>query len=278
MTGKEKCELLRSIRREIAERNGIEYLSADCHHEGDCLGTCPKCDAEARYLNSELERLVREGRSVDFIGGVTEMYERVIEEYQEKSTNYASICDDIDDDDLEDENNKITSMGELRMGDDRGRDKNLEITIEELDLSVRTFNCLKRAGINTVEDMISLSCEDMMRVRNLGKRSFDEVISKLAELGYELSHDDDYEGDESFENETNNNIDPSEMTLEDLDLSVRTFNYLKRRGINTVKDLVNYDESEHFVMGSISPRPDMNEVKEKLAELGLSMKNDEYYE
>ena len=84
MTGKEKCELLRSIRREIAERNGIEYLSAECHHEGDCLGTCPKCDAEARFLNSELERLVKEGKSVDFVTGVTDMYEKAVNEYREK--------------------------------------------------------------------------------------------------------------------------------------------------------------------------------------------------
>ena len=84
MTGKEKCELLRAIRREIAERNGIEYLSAECNHEGDCLGTCPKWDAEARFLNSELERLVREGKSVDFVAGVTDMYEKAVNEYREK--------------------------------------------------------------------------------------------------------------------------------------------------------------------------------------------------
>ena len=71
-----------------------------------------------------------------------------------------------------------------------GNQKVLEMTIEELDLSVRSFNCLKRAGINTVEDLISKSEEDMMRVRNLGRKSLDEVIAKLASLGFNLSHDE----------------------------------------------------------------------------------------
>ena len=63
--------------------------------------------------------------------------------------------------------------------DDKGKEKILEMTIEELDLSVRSFNCLKRAGINTVNDLIEKSAEEMMKVRNLGKKSFDEVKEKL---------------------------------------------------------------------------------------------------
>ena len=61
------------------------------------------------------------------------------------------------------------------------------MTIEELDLSVRSFNCLKRAGINTVEDLISKTEEDMMKVRNLGRKSLDEVIAKLKSMGLSLS-------------------------------------------------------------------------------------------
>ena len=75
--------------------------------------------------------------------------------------------------------------------DDKGKEKVLEMTIEELDLSVRSFNCLKRAGINTVEDLISKSEEDMMKVRNLGRKSLEEVVSKLESLGFSLSHDDE---------------------------------------------------------------------------------------
>ena len=64
--------------------------------------------------------------------------------------------------------------------------KVLQMTIDELDLSVRSFNCLKRANINTVEDLISKTGEDMMKVRNLGRKSLEEVINKLASLGFGL--------------------------------------------------------------------------------------------
>ena len=70
------------------------------------------------------------------------------------------------------------------------RDKVLEMTIEELDLSVRSFNCLKRANINTVEDLISKTQEEMMKVRNLGRKSLEEVINKLAMMGLSLADDE----------------------------------------------------------------------------------------
>ena len=66
------------------------------------------------------------------------------------------------------------------------REKVLEMTVEELDLSVRSYNCLKRANINTVEELANKSEEDMIKVRNLGKKSLDEVQKKLAELGLSL--------------------------------------------------------------------------------------------
>ncbi|HIU35768.1 MAG TPA: DNA-directed RNA polymerase subunit alpha [Candidatus Fimenecus excrementigallinarum] len=75
--------------------------------------------------------------------------------------------------------------------DDDAKEKALEMTIEELDLSVRSFNCLKRAGINTVEDLISKSEEDMMKVRNLGRKSLEEVIAKLESLNFTLRKDDE---------------------------------------------------------------------------------------
>lgn len=74
---------------------------------------------------------------------------------------------------------------------DSGKEKVLEMTIEELDLSVRSFNCLKRAGINTVEDLINKSEEEMMKVRNLGRKSLEEVMAKLEALGFSLTHDDE---------------------------------------------------------------------------------------
>ncbi|MDO4730552.1 MAG: DNA-directed RNA polymerase subunit alpha [Clostridia bacterium] len=66
----------------------------------------------------------------------------------------------------------------------------LDVTIEELDLSVRSFNCLKRAGIDTIEDLIAKTEGDMMRVRNLGRKSLEEVQNKLKELGFELKEEE----------------------------------------------------------------------------------------
>ena len=71
------------------------------------------------------------------------------------------------------------------------RDRVLEMTIEELDLSVRSFNCLKRAGIDTVEDLINRTEEDMIKVRNLGRKSLEEVIQKLSSLGLCLKKDEE---------------------------------------------------------------------------------------
>ena len=64
--------------------------------------------------------------------------------------------------------------------------KVLEMNIDELELSVRSYNCLKRAGINTVQELTNRTAEDMMKVRNLGRKSLDEVFAKLKELGLQL--------------------------------------------------------------------------------------------
>lgn len=74
----------------------------------------------------------------------------------------------------------------VEKGEDK-KEKVLELSIEELDFSVRSYNCLKRAGINTVEDLANKTEDDMMKVRNLGRKSLDEVLNKMAELGLSLS-------------------------------------------------------------------------------------------
>lgn len=90
--------------------------------------------------------------------------------------------------DLSDE---VSSTEIMEKKEDTGKEKVLEMTIEELDLSVRSFNCLKRAGINTVGDLISKSEEEMMKVRNLGRKSLEEVISKLESLGFNLTKEEE---------------------------------------------------------------------------------------
>ena len=71
--------------------------------------------------------------------------------------------------------------------EDNEKEKVLEMNIDELELSVRSYNCLKRAGINTVEELCNRTSEDMMKVRNLGRKSSEEVLAKLKELGLQLN-------------------------------------------------------------------------------------------
>lgn len=75
--------------------------------------------------------------------------------------------------------------------EDNEKEKVLEMNIDELELSVRSYNCLKRAGINTVEELTNKTAEDMMKVRNLGRKSLEEVLAKLKELGLALNQSDD---------------------------------------------------------------------------------------
>lgn len=68
MKGKEKCKALKELRQKIAEENDIEYAVSECTHQGNCKGTCPKCEAELRYLERELERRTRLGKTVVLAG------------------------------------------------------------------------------------------------------------------------------------------------------------------------------------------------------------------
>ena len=85
----------------------------------------------------------------------------------------------------------LSSMEIMVEKEEGKKEKVLEMTIEELDLSVRSYNCLKRAGINTVEELTEKTEDDMMKVRNLGKKSLEEVIQKLEELGFGLKSSED---------------------------------------------------------------------------------------
>ncbi len=89
--------------------------------------------------------------------------------------------------DLSDDTRNVEIMIEKEEGQ---KEKVLETTIEELDLSVRSYNCLKRAGINTVQDLTTRSESDMMKVRNLGRKSLEEVMAKLQAMDLSLANDD----------------------------------------------------------------------------------------
>ena len=68
MKGKQRCKILKELRQQIAAQNDIAYVTSECRHKGDCLGTCPKCESEVRYLERELEKRVRLGKAVTLVG------------------------------------------------------------------------------------------------------------------------------------------------------------------------------------------------------------------
>ena len=202
----------------------------------------------------------------------------------------------------------------------------LDMTIEELDLSVRSYNVLCRGGFKTVEDLIGKSDEDLRTVRNMGKNSFDEIIEKLKSMGIELEDgvlsikdkeqiddmnenkrmqleeeidnsdvlteeeketlrkklDEKYNdvkaqrkglGEENLRSEILNavrtNFDSiKEMTIEELEFSVRTFNCLKRAGVNTVSDIIKKTEDELLHIRNLG-QTGYEETIEKLKVLGL---------
>ena len=88
------------------------------------------------------------------------------------------------------ENAKTAEVMIEKEDNEKEKEKVLEMNIDELELSVRSYNCLKRAGINTVEELCNKTSEDMMKVRNLGRKSLEEVLAKLKELGLSLSPGD----------------------------------------------------------------------------------------
>lgn len=265
MTGKEKCKLLRQIRKEIAETNGIEYVVTECTYEGeDCRGTCPKCDSEIAYLDAELNKKIIEGELVTLAGLSLETFNFGMDTNQNAN-------DEIDDD-------FDVIEGDLCEGQLN------EMTIEELELSVRSFNCLKRAGINTVTDLTEKTIEDMMRVRNLGRKGVEEVEAKLNALGLSFSESTSADDDDLF-SVTMGEIPvmgglregPADsdaclgLSIEELDLSVRAYNCLKRHGIETVEDIIAMSEDDLMKVRNLGRRS-MEEVIQKINSMGLSIK------
>lgn len=176
MTGKEKCAILRKIRQQIAESNNIDYFTSECTYEGnDCKGTCPKCDEEIAYLDAELNRKIAEGELISISGISADFLQ-------------ASIGDDLKTEGFTNKSDVV--MGSVVEKGGISRNSVLNMTIEELDLSVRSYNCLKRANILTVGDLVKKTGEDMMKVRNMGKKSLDEITKKLAMMGLSLESEE----------------------------------------------------------------------------------------
>lgn len=179
---------------EIVLDRGRGYVSGERNKQNMPQGVIGELAVDSIYtpvlkVNFNVEN-TRVGQSIDYDKLTLEVWTNGVITAQEAVSLAAKVLTDhlnlfVD---LSDKGKSTEIMVEK---DDKGKEKVLEMTIEELDLSVRSFNCLKRAGINTVEDLISKSEEDMMKVRNLGRKSLEEVIWKMASLGFSLRKEDE---------------------------------------------------------------------------------------
>ena len=164
---------------EIVLDKGRGYVSGERNKQSMPQGVIGELAVDSIYtpvlkVNFNVEP-TRVGQSIDYDKLTLEVWTNGVITAQEAVSLAAKVLTDhltlfVD---LSDKGKSTEIMVEK---DDKGKEKVLEMTIEELDLSVRSFNCLKRAGINTVEDLLSKSEEDMMKVRNLGRKSLEEVI------------------------------------------------------------------------------------------------------
>ena len=253
MTGKDKCELLKAMRREIAEANGIVYLTSECTFQGNCPGYCPKCDAEARYLDSELNRLAKEGKEIK-VSNIA--YNEFLESINASST-------DID---IED-GNKLMVEGQM----ESMKDKVLNMSVGDLDFEEQTVIVLNEAGIHTVKDLISHTADEIFELPKIGPLRFKDINQKIKALGLSFNIP-----------EMGIMVEPRhvmgekvlEMTIEELDFSVRTYNCLVRAGILTVEDLISRTESEMIKVRNLG-RKSLEEIFLKLQALGLSFKEEE---
>lgn len=147
------------------------------------------------------------------------------------------------------------------------RPVNDETPVDELELSIRSYNCLKRAGINTVGELCNKTLEDMYTVRNLGRRSLEEILAKLRELGLSLR-----------ESETEdigiNNSDKLNMPIYKMNLSVRSYNCLRRASIDIVRDLCARSSEDMMKVRNLG-RKSLDEIIGRMDEIGVSFRGED---
>ncbi len=186
---------------ELTFENGRGYVSQDKNKllHADSFGTSVSAPVGLIYTDSIYTPVYKVSYTVDDtrVGSTTD-YDKLTLEVLTNGTITAKEAISLGAKILNEHLNLFVDLSEEAKAFDvmverpeKEKEKVLEMTIEELDLSVRSFNCLKRAGIDTVEDLVSRSEDEMIKVRNLGKKSLEEVIQKLESLGLTLRNDEE---------------------------------------------------------------------------------------
>ena len=180
-----------SLSMELTLAHGRGYVSADRNKNPQAvIGTIPVDSIYTPVLkvNYTVEN-TRVGNQTDFDKLTIEVWtDKTITARDAVSLGAKILCDHFTI--FTDLSESISARSTVVEKVEAQRDKVLEMTIEELDLSVRSFNCLKRANINTVEDLVGKTQDEMIKVRNLGRKSLEEVEHKLAMMGLSLASDD----------------------------------------------------------------------------------------
>lgn len=177
-----------SLHAEMTAHKGRGYVSAERNKQyGQAIGLIPvdSIYTPVKKVNYTIEN-TRVGQITDYDKLILEVWTNKTIRAEEAVSLAAKIMSEhlnlfID---LSEKAKNTEFMVEK---EDSGKEKILEMTIEELDLSVRSYNCLKRAGINTVQNLIEKTEEEMMKVRNLGRKSLEEVLQKIDSLGLKLA-------------------------------------------------------------------------------------------
>jgi DNA-directed RNA polymerase subunit alpha len=187
-----KMDECKSFYMEITVSKGRGYDSAEKNKkEGMPIGTIP-----IDSIYTPVNRVVYKVEDTR-VGQITDYDKLTMEIYTDKSmspTKALSYAAKIMSDHLSlfiDLSEEVKQTETVKEAEEINKDESLEKPIDDLDLSVRSYNCLKRAAINTVGDLISKTEEEMMKVRNLGKKSFEEIHNKLDELGYKFAKSDE---------------------------------------------------------------------------------------
>ena len=178
MTGKEKCAILREIRKLIASENGIPYEFKECTHEGDCKGYCKKCDEEIKYIGDIITSNI--SKKDKWIVFPALLKGKFVFDGEET----ISLAEALE----APSSNRIGMMEDFAKPTE---DKLRQILIGDLDFSIRTYTCLIRANIFSVGDLIEKTEDDMLKIRNLGKKSIDEIVYKLKAYGLSLKDKND---------------------------------------------------------------------------------------
>lgn len=180
-----------SLSMELTLRHGRGYVSADKNKSAQAvIGTIPvdSIYTPVHKVNYTVEN-TRVGNQTDFDKLTVEVWtDKTISARDAVSLGAKILCDHFTI--FTDLSENIATRSTVVEKVEAQRDKVLEMTIEELDLSVRSFNCLKRANINTVEDLVGKTEDEMIKVRNLGRKSLEEVVHKLAMLGLSLASEE----------------------------------------------------------------------------------------